>query len=198
MPVRLASVVIGGSADVWAALGFTVDAAGRIAFSNGAIELEAGLVGAGALRVDGIAALPADVDGVALRVGPPAHAVDHANGCFELDHVVIVTPSIDRTSSAITEVLGLPQRRVRQTETVTQAFHRFDERGCIIELVESASAERPALWGLVVTTTDLDSFVERAGPALVGAPKPAVQPGRRIATVRGSAGLALPVAVMSV
>ncbi len=195
--VRLASVVVGGDARAWAALGFTVDAAGAIAFANGAIEVEPGPPGAIALTVDASDAVTDVIGGVPLRFGTSVPAADHANGCFELDHVVIVTPSIDRTSAALADVLGLPQRRVRETATVRQAFHRFDGRGCIIELVESARSVHAALWGLVVNTFDLDRFVELAGPDLVGEPKPAVQPGRRIATVRPAAGLGLPVAVMS-
>ena len=203
MTVRLASVVVGGSAEPWAALGFTVTDGGLIAFGNGAIELDGGRSGAVALRVDGVV-VTADhaidhvtIDGVPLLAGSAVPATDHANGCFELDHVVITTPSIERTSAAIAEVLGLPQRRVRETETVRQAFHRFDERGCIVELVETSRAEHPTLWGLVVNTTDLDAFVAAAGPDLVGAPKPAVQPTRRIVTVRAGAGLPVAVAVMS-
>ena len=148
--------------------------------------------------MEGVADLPADVDGVPLLAGSAVRATDHPNGCFELDHVVIMTPSIERTSAAIESVLGLPQRRVRETETVRQAFHRFDERGCIVELIETDRAERPTLWGLVMNTIDLDAFVDRAGPELATHPKPAVQPTRRITTVRGAANLPLPVAVMSV
>ena len=199
MTVRLASVVVGGAAAPWVALGFTVTEGGLIAFGNGAIELGGSASGAVALRVDDVDGVVggADIDGVPLLAGPGAPASDHANGCFELDHVVITTPSIERTSAAIASVLGLPQRRIRETDTVRQAFHRFDERGCIVELVETARVERPTLWGLVVNTTDLDAFVAAAGPELVSAPKPAVQPSRRIVTVRSGAGLPIALAVMS-
>jgi catechol 2,3-dioxygenase-like lactoylglutathione lyase family enzyme len=199
MTVRLASVVVGGAAAPWVALGFTVTEGGLIAFGNGAIELDGSASGAVALRVDDVDGVVggADIDGVPLLAGPGVPATDHANGCFELDHVVIMTPSIERTSAAIASVLGLPQRRIRETDTVRQAFHRFDERGCIVELVETSRVERPTLWGLVVNTTDLDAFVAAAGPELVSAPKPAVQPSRRIVTVRSGAGLPVALAVMS-
>lgn len=196
MSVRLASVVVGGEPPAWEALGFAV-VAGVIPMANGAIEVDPAAAGPVALHIDGVDDLAADVDGVALRPGRTASPVEHPNGCFELDHVVIMTPSIDVTSAAIERVLGLPQRRVRETETVRQAFHRFDERGCIVELVERADIERPMLWGLVVNTVDLDGLVERAGD-LVGPPRAAVQPGRRIATVRSAARLGCAVAVMSV
>jgi sensor domain CHASE-containing protein len=51
-------------------------------------------------------------------------------------------------------------------------------------------------WGLVVTVADLDALAERLGPAL-GNVRPAVQPGRRIATARRAAGLGTRVAFMS-
>lgn len=200
MTVRLASVVVGGASEPWVALGFTVTDDGLIAFGNGSIELDGSSSGVVALRVDGVhgAVAGAEIGGVPVLDGSAAPATGHANGCFELDHVVIMTPSIERTSAAIAGVLGLPQRRIRETDTVRQAFHRFDERGCIIELVETGRAERPTVWGLVVNTTDLDAFVAAAGPDLVSAPKPAVQPTRRIATVRAGAGLPVAFAVMSV
>lgn len=200
MPVRLASVVVGGRPDPWLALGFTVDGRGVMAFENGSIELDTDASGMVALRVERTGATdPAsDLDGVLLTSGTCVPAAAHPNGCFQLDHVVIVTPSIERTSAAIEATLGLAQRRVRETETVRQAFHRFDDRGCIVELVESARADRAALWGLVVNTADLHGFVAQCDPDVLGELKPAVQPGRSIVTVRPSAGLGVAVAVMSV
>ena len=60
---------------------------------------------------------------------------------------------------------------------------------------EDASA--PArFWGLVVVVSDLDALARRLGPHLSPV-KPAVQPGRRIATVRGSAGVSPALAFMT-
>ena len=141
-----------------------------------------------------------DVDGVAIRPGPLAEVVEHPNGAFELDHVVLMTDSIDRTSAAVERALGLPQRRIRETEHVRQAFHRFadtdDTRGCIIEVVERRDQSTTTLWGLVVNVADLDAAVA-AGAGLVGEPRDAVQPGRRIATIGRGAGLPLAVALMT-
>ena len=198
MTTHLASFVVGGAPEPWAALGFTV-VGGLIPLANGAIELDADADGPIAIRVDRERGDPApahDLDGVVLLDGRPPPAVGHPNGCVELDHLVIVTPSLERTSGAIERVLGLPRRRLRETASVRQAFHRFDDRGCIVELVERADAAGAAPWGLVATTTDLDGLVAAAG-GLVGAPKPAVQPGRRIATVRRDAGLGCAVAFMT-
>ncbi len=56
---------------------------------------------------------------------------------------------------------------------------------------------RTSLFGLVVNVVDLDAVCERWGKDVIGVPKPAVQPGRRIATVRSAAGLGVPVAFMT-
>ena len=59
----------------------------------------------------------------------------------------------------------------------------------ILEVVE---AGRVALWGLVVVVPDVDGLGE-----LVGTPRDAVQPGRRIAPVRRTAGLSVQLAFMT-
>ena len=58
-------------------------------------------------------------------------------------------------------------------------------------------AAAPArFWGITFTTADIDAAAELLGDKL-GRVKDAVQPGRRIATVRTEAGLGLPVALIS-
>ena len=195
--VRLAAVSLTGLAGPWAALGFAVDAEGRVPLANGALVFGADSMG---LVVDADRELPADVDGVGIRHGSAVAGIDHPNGAFELDHVVVMTDSIERTSLAIETSLGLEQRRLRETPTVRQAFHRFDDEGdaraCIIEVVESSRVERTGLWGLVVNVRDLDA-IHAGATDLIGAPKSAVQPGRRIATARATAGFGTAVAFMS-
>lgn len=196
--LRLAAIALPGESEPWRRLGFTVDAVGRVPLANGALTFGGN---ATTLVVERDGVLPGDVDGVPIRAGDVVDGVDHANGAFEIDHVVVMTDSLERTTSAIEEGLGLERRRIRETPTVRQAFHRFADqggvRGCIVEVVENARVERPGVWGLVVNVVDLDEFVSMAGD-LVGDPKPAVQPGRRIATVRKAAGLGTAMAVMSV
>ena len=72
-------------------------------------------------------------------------------------------------------------------------------RGLIVELVERPEIpDGPAaFWGLVVIVADLDAACDLLGPDRISAPKDAVQPGRRIATIRSDAGLGLPVALMT-
>ena len=199
--VRLAAIDVGGDAAPWQAIGLALDAGRRIPFANGALEFVSGASGIAALAIDGIDSLAHDIEGISLRSGAVAPAIDHPLGVFEIDHVVIMTDSLERTSGAVTEALGLECRRIRETDTVRQAFHRFADqggvRGCIIELVENARVQQPALFGLVLNLADLDGAAARLGPDLIGEPKPAVQPGRRIATVRRSAGLGVAMALMT-
>jgi hypothetical protein len=195
----LAAITVGGDAGAWRALGFVVDGDGAIAFDNGAIRLVDGPPGIGALVLDGGPPV-SNVDGVAVEAGMTVSPGDHPNGAFALDHVVVTTDSLERTSAAFADQLQLPQRRVREAgegaRRVRQAFHRF-ANGCILEIVESERTTSVGLFGLVVNVADLETLCGELGPELIGLPKPAVQPGRLIATVRSQAGLGFPVALMS-
>jgi hypothetical protein len=123
-----------------------------------------------------------------------------------IDHVVVMSPALDRTVAAL-RAAGLDLRRVREQPTPAgaprQAFFRLGEE--ILEVVQEPDAvlerdggpDRPArLWGLALRVQDLDRTLAALAPNVSPA-RPAVQPGRRIATVRRSAGLAVPVALMS-
>ncbi len=124
--------------------------------------------------------------------------VDHPNGAIGLDHVVVTTDSLERTCAAIESATGAPLRRVREVGELRQGFHRVGG-GLIVEVVERAGLPvAPAwFWGLVLNVEDLDAAVERIGTDTISEPRPAVQPGRSIATVRETAGLGLPVALMT-
>jgi hypothetical protein len=66
-----------------------------------------------------------------------------------------------------------------------------------VEVAEREGTDRPAFfWGLALTTPELGETVARLGDH-VGEIRPAVQPGRSIATLRRSAGLSLPIALMT-
>ena len=200
---RLASVRVAAPATSWAALGFEVTG-GVVALANGAIELHDGVPGLSGLGVTGIDD-ELVVDGLAVEPADELPGVAHPNGARSIDHVVVMTDSLDRTSGAIESALDLDRRRLRETETVRQAFHRFadpvdpsvsGERGCILELVENVRVPRPEYWGLVVVVDDLDALHD-SSPDLVAPPKPAVQPGRRISTARREAELGTAVAFMT-
>jgi catechol 2,3-dioxygenase-like lactoylglutathione lyase family enzyme len=176
--------------ELWAALGFTVlDST----IDLGGVRLSLGAPGRGitAWTLRGIDPVD-ELDGLPTTVredegAPPA---DHANSALGVDHVVVVTPDFERTQHAL-EAAGLPLRRIRDAGGFRQGFRRLGP--VILELVEAREAPPgPArFWGLVVTVEDL-----RAVAAHTGAVKPAVQPGRHIATVRRECGLSLAVAFM--
>jgi hypothetical protein len=136
---------------------------------------------------------------------PPAERPEHANGVTALDHVVAITPALGRTVVALRGA-GLDLRRIREEPTPAgaprQAFFRLG--ATILEVVqeppeaiERAGGDRPAFfWGLAFAAPDLDATVAALGDQ-VGQIRPAVQPGRRIATLRRSAGLSLPAAMIT-
>jgi hypothetical protein len=150
-----------------------------------------------------------EIDGLATRVSPDGDAAEptadvpavHENGVVQIDHVVVVTPDLDRTTEAL-ERVGIVARRTREVPVRpgepgrVQRFFRLGE--VILELVGPAepAGDRPAaFWGLAYTVADLDATVRRLGDA-VGRARDAVQPGRRIASLRRGV-LAVPTAFMS-
>lgn len=197
--MKLASIGLTGEVGPWAALGFVPDGSGRIRLANGALEFGWDVPGLSVEPGDGEQGPTSPVDGLVVAIDRSTGGMVQRNGAVELDHIVVMTDSIARTSEAIHAGLGLEQRRVRETPDVRQAFHRFVDqgttRGCIVELVEDERAQVPTIWGVVVIVADLDALASGAS-GLVGSPRPAVQPGRRIATVRRKAGLTTAVAFM--
>ena len=115
-----------------------------------------------------------------------------------LDHVVVNTDNIDRTTQAITSALGLEVRRERQLGNgAVQRFHKLDNT--IIEVVTGPHITQPgaSLWGMVASVDDLFELAEELGEDVTSPPKKATQPGRYISTVRGSVGLGVPFALMT-
>jgi len=194
--VRLAAIRVPGSVEPWTGVGFAADG-DAISFDNGALSVGADDC---SLVIAGPALARSDLEGIVLDHGDLMPSGRHPNGAVEFDHVVVMTDSLERTSAAIEEVLGLEQRRVRDTGAVRQAFHRFGDvdvaRGCIVEVVQRPDVERTAVWGVVVIVEDIDTAVA-AADGLIAQPKEAVQAGRRIATVSRAAGLPLAVALMT-
>ncbi|HEX7292683.1 MAG TPA: hypothetical protein VF250_16305 [Conexibacter sp.] len=151
--------------------------------------------------------LPTTLAEVSPATASPGNASPHPNGVSALDHVVAITPALDRTVAAL-QTAGLDLRRVREEPTPAgaprQAFFRLGE--VILEVVQapdeaierSGGPDGPAFfWGLAFKVADLDATVAAIGAERCSGPRPAVQPGRRIATLRRSAGLGLPVALMT-
>jgi hypothetical protein len=145
---------------------------------------------------------------ISEHAAPPAlPGVIHPNGISGIDHVVAMSPAFERSVAAL-QAAGLDLRRVREQPTPAgaprQAFFRLGTE--ILELVQEpeeivardGGPERPArFWGLALLSEDLDRTVAAIGDH-ASEIRPAVQPGRRIATVRRSAGLTVPLALMSI
>jgi hypothetical protein len=143
-------------------------------------------------EIDGLTTLASDAP-----AREPRPAAAHPLGALALDHVVVATPDLERTFAAL-ERAGVERRRVREAgHNARQGFYVVGD--AVLEVVGPAQpdGDGPAsFWGLVLVVEDLDRAAERLGP-LLGTPRDAVQPGRRIATVRREAGLGTAVALMT-
>jgi catechol 2,3-dioxygenase-like lactoylglutathione lyase family enzyme len=141
-----------------------------------------------------------------LGDGPARDAAGpHPNGAVSVDHVVMLTPDLDRTVAEL-EARGFDLRRRREGPTpggsTRQAFFRAGEP--ILEVVQAPEgtsvARDPAgparLWGLAFVVGDMEQTARELGE-LLGRPRDAVQPGRRIATLRPEAGLGPAIAFMT-
>lgn len=200
--MELVELLVAGEPEPWQAIGFEVtDGAiqvGRVSVGLEPAQGRRGIVGWCLSDWSG-----ADLDGLAttgVPAGRPSRAArDHPNGALGIDHVVVTTPDLQRTLDAL-GTAGMEVRRHRDVDTpegrMQQAFLRLGE--VILEVVATPrAAPGPAvLWGLVFTVGDIESCAAALGECL-GAVRDAVQPGRRIATVREQAGLGLAVALMS-
>jgi hypothetical protein len=212
---RVEWLTVEGGADVWRSLGLTVTDDGLIPLVGASIRIVppsddadgGGIVGwalSGVPRPSSGAGgdgAPFEVDGLATSVvdaATPTYAA-HPIGASGLDHVVVLTADLERTSAAIAEATGCELRRIREVGSMRQGFHRIGRGGLIVELVERPELpDGPAdFWGLVLIVEDLDAACELIGGDRISPPKDAVQPGRRIATVRTEVGLGLPVALMT-
>jgi hypothetical protein len=205
-------LLVADDATRWAELGF--------AFADGCCEI-------GGVRLQFLADADADADERGIRgwtlrdlaateldglpttasEQPPRTAAPaHPNGVVAIDHVVASSPSLDRSVLAL-ERAGLDLRRMRDEPTPggapRQAFFRLGAE--ILELIQepadsierAGGEDHPArFWGLALRVEDLDATVALLG-ARVGEIRPAVQRGRRIASLRRAAGVAVPLAFLS-
>ena len=177
----------------WRALGFEVE--------DGACQVSSvrlRLVGKGPRR---------GILGWKLGDGEPAAAAapPHPNGVARIDHVVLLSPDLDRTVEELRSE-GFELRRIREGETpggsTRQAFFRLGEP--ILEVVQAPEGTSVArnpdgsarLWGVAFLVDDFDALGAALGE-LLGTARDAVQPGRKIATLRPEAGLGPAIAFMT-
>jgi hypothetical protein len=109
---------------------------------------------------------------------------------WDLDHVVLLVPDMEDAVARVTPNLGRPRLRAIVEGRATSFFRV----GPVLEIIESP-VRAPALYGVALVTTEpLETVVLnwRSRGLTVTNPRPAIQPGRRIFTVKGTAaGLAV-------
>jgi hypothetical protein len=192
----------------WETLGFSVSDA-AVQLGSVRIALAGEDAGQGILGWSLHGLTNAELDGLPTSPAKqaPTGYTEHSNGIVAIDHIVAMTPNLDRSMAAL-QAAGLDLRRIREQPTPAgaprQAFFRLGE--VILEVVqepEEVLAKRAdgtdgptRFWGMALLSKDLDLTVERFGEH-VSEIRAAVQPGRRIATLRRSAGLTVPIALMS-
>ncbi len=228
--VTIEQITLAEDPQRWESLGFCVSDAtvrlGEVRVALAGSDAGRGILGwtlreIASIELDGLPTQAADPsasaagDSAEARTGddlpharaPRAATPGHPNGIAAIDHVVAMSPDLDRSVVAL-QAVGLDLRRIREQPTPAgaprQAFFRLGE--VILELVQEPAevvATRPdgangpaRFWGLALLSDDLERTVARVGEHSSEI-RTAVQPGRRIATLRRSAGLAVPVALMS-
>jgi hypothetical protein len=216
---HLVEVRVAAERDAWRAVGVPLDGDGLGRLGSVVVRIDPTLGPPGlrswVLDVESDATW-SDVDGLPTGLvssTPPSSPTIEAGGGLRvtgIDHVVVVTPDLDRTVAAVETQLRVPLLRIRDGQAagapVRQAFFRLGE--VILEVVAGRTPERAAggtaepaagrarFYGLALTVSDLDEAARRLGDRL-GPVKPAVQRDRSIATVRREAGLGTAVALMS-
>jgi hypothetical protein len=203
MTVRVDELQIADPSQVWTGAGFSVDsdAVCRV----GGVRIRLGGRGAGIVgwSLSGAPSESQDLDGIPTTWSEPVSAAPaaHANGVTAIDHVVLMSPDLSRTVAALAAV-GAARRRERDAElggqAIRQVFFRLGE--VILEVVGSpdTAADGPSrLWGITFEVADIDAtaayFGDRTTPV-----KDAVQPGRRITTLRHrDLGMSVPTAMIS-
>ncbi len=219
--IDLVALTIADIPDTWAALGFDIHDAsttvGRTRHDfvgtgtgNGKGIVAWSLQGNGLEGVTSIEGLPTTVV-TGVNPQPPKGSAEHANGIASIDHLVLMTPDVERTVTTL-ESLGLPCRRRRQGEAygkpMSQAFFWLgnpdggDADKVVLEVVGSPdvdphAAQQPArFFGIAYTVDNLEATAEFLGD-LMKAPVDAVQAGRKITTISSKAGATVPIALMT-
>jgi len=195
--VTVAELLIADEPEAWRRAGFRVsdagDDAGLVVVGSVRLRLVGRGRGTGVVgwSLTGVPEVLNEIDGLPTHrptASEPGSATPHPNGTASIDHVVLLTPDLARTLDALSDV-GLAPRRHRDGElggsAVRQVFYRLGD--VILEVVgdPEARGEGPAdLWGITFTVADIDVTAAYLGER-AGRVKDAVQPGRRITTLRG-------------
>ena len=202
---RIGELVIGGSRANWASAGITFSESGLCPVGNVVIRCDESLPpGLHCWTMRGINAQVTDIDGIETAVADEFDELEvvptttFSLQILGIDHVVINTPDLERTSRALEAATHAPLKRIRDAGNgMRQGFHRLGD--VIVEIVSSPLMEsgQATLWGFVLNVNDVHEVARFLGPDVLSPPKPAVQKNRLIATFRSAAGLGVPIALMS-
>ena len=202
---RIGELVIGGSRANWAQVGINFSHDGVFAIGEVLLRIDEALPpGMHSWALSNIDSTVVSIDGISTTGNVANDRIEHndAQGFvltpLGIDHVVVNTPDLERTSLALHEATGAELKRIRDAGNgVRQGFHRLGD--VIIEIVSAPSMPpgNASLWGFVLNVADVHEVAAYLGPDVLSPPKPAVQKNRLIATYRGAVGLGVPVALMS-
>jgi hypothetical protein len=192
--ITIDELQVGDDVEAWRAAGFTVE--GDVCRIGSVVVRLTGATGPRGLRswsLRGVAdhdlAAFEEREGLATRgsTAPDSDGHPHPLGVTRIDHLVVMTPHIARTTASL-EALGLDVRRVRDADMggspVRQVFFRLGE--VVLEVVGApdGSGDGPAtFWGITHRVADIDASAAMLGERR-GKVRDAVQPGRRITTLR--------------
>jgi hypothetical protein len=202
---RLVRLHIGDGPSTWRAAGFTV-AGGLVDVGEVRIRLAGRAAGTGILGwgsappwegpIDGLPTSPTQPLGEEEAPGAPVSPAAHPNGVSALDHIVVTTPDVERTTGALADAGILPRRTIAGAHGDADVLYRFFLLGtCVLEVVGPVVVTDPGparFAGLAFTTGSIDGL-----GAIATEPRQAVQPGRRIATLRREVGSSVPIAFLT-
>ncbi len=210
MAHALQRIVVGDEPDSWRAAGFRVDGS-EARFGKVVIEL-VGAEGDRGVLGWSLAGVAGDVEQIPTVVSSPERsrttdvpaepgAAGHTNSVFAVDHVVVETGDVDRTVQAFADVGMGERRRSTMTTPMGERQQSFLWAGrVIVEVVgpvEPDSEAAMGIWGLAFVSSNLQTTAHVLAENL-SEPRDAVQPGRKIATMRTCAlDISVPIVVMS-
>jgi hypothetical protein len=193
---RLLALTIGADREPWRQAGFAVTDDGVLLAGDVMVQLDAsagtGIVGwTLSTPVAGFPSCP--------QPKPATGAAEHPNGVIGVDHVVVSVLDLEAATAALVEA-GCD---VRGQRSAVIKGHNVIQRllplqNALIELVAPVAKSAydhgtaPSFWGVTFVCPELS----RLGPH-VAVPRPAVQPGRQIATAGREAQLGTRVAFMT-
>lgn len=192
MTITIGELQVADPVDAWARAGFSVDSDAVCRVGGVGIRLVGTDAGSGIVGWS-LRDLPADgscdLDGIPTTGSDAVVATPgiHPNGVIAIDHVVLLSPDLGRAVESLATI-GLNPRRERDGELggrpIRQIFFRLGD--VILEVVgapETPKEGRSTLWGITYVVADIDATALFFGDDTTPV-KDAVQPGRRITTLK--------------